>query len=160
MYGTFPSAATADDVRRRTGTTLAMGTTSSNDYLRQLLASDLIKGGVEQVFYAQGKNRRPPDENWVGSRALEPGECGFAYIPGLHSGSPLDFPVVIGPLIHGTDKIDPKPGKGKGAVCLVDGTVAEASVDRDGHVMIRGKRLLDPTNPIWGGKPPTLVWPE
>jgi len=58
------------------------------------------------------------------------------------------------------DRADKSRVDGKVVALCVDGAVMELQVDKAGHVFIRGKRLLDPANPIWNGKPPTLVWPE
>jgi hypothetical protein len=162
-YGKFPDATTLPEVQARTGTTMLLGTRTSNEYLRQLLAAEagfVPSSKVEGIFHVPGKRIKRPGGNFHGIRALEKGELGFAYIPGLSSLSPTDIPLLIGPLIPGTDKVDPSRADGKAVALCVDGSASLLKVDSAGHVMIRGKRLLDPTNPIWDGKPPTLVWPE
>ena len=162
-YGKYPDATTLPEVRARTATTMPLGTGTSNDYLRQLLAAEAgfsPSPRVEELFHIPGKRLKKPDGDFQGTRALEKGECGFAYIPGLSSSSPLDVPVVIGPLIPGTDKADILRADGKAVALRVDGSAVALRTDSAGHVLIRGKRLLDPTNSIWDGKPPTLVWPE
>ncbi|MBX3742239.1 MAG: hypothetical protein KF712_14700 [Akkermansiaceae bacterium] len=162
-YGKYPDATTIPEVQARTGTTIPLGTRTSNDYLRQLLAAEagfFPTPRVEELFHVPGKRLKRPDGDFHGTRALEKGECGFAYIPGLSSLIPTDMPLLIGPLIPGTDKVDTRRADGKAVALCVDGSAIELKVDSAGHVLIRGKRLLDPTNPIWDGKPPTLVWPE
>jgi len=51
--GGFPSASTIEAVRRDSGTALPLGTTSSNDFFRQLIALDLIK---EKPFHVDAKS--------------------------------------------------------------------------------------------------------
>lgn len=156
-FGRYPDGTTLSEVKARTGTTMILGTGSSNEYLRQLLAWNM---GNELMFHIYGPGLRRPDNHSIGGMALEKGECGFAYIPGLGSSSPLDIPVLIGPLLAGTDEVDTKRADGKIVALFADGSVKELPTDMSGHVLVRGKRLLNPTNSIWGGKPPALVWPE
>ncbi len=162
-YGRYPDTTTISEVRTRTGTDMIFGTSTSNEYLRQLLA---VEPGAnpkfpnERAYSIRGEKGALADYDIQGSRALEKGECGFAYIPGLSSLSPTDMPVLIGPLVPGTDKVDASRADGKAVALCIDGSAIELKVDSAGHVMVRGKRLLDPANPIWDGKPPTLVWPE
>ncbi len=33
-------------------------------------------------------------------------------------------------------------------------------IEKDGHVLIGGMNILDPSNPIWDGNPPVIVWPD
>jgi len=156
-YGEFPSVDTIVEVKRRTGTSLILGSSSSNDYLRQLLAADI---GSERMIYSKGTSTKRPDNRIDVSGALEKGECGFAYIPGFDCSSPPGTPVLIAGLIHGMDKVNPVVPDGIAVLVCVDGTVKEGITDKHGHLIIGGKRLLDPTNPIWKGLPPNLAWPE
>lgn len=156
-YGSYPGVNTIERVKETTGTDIPLGTASSNDFLRQLLAAGI---GNEKMCYARSQGSKKPDDIMSGSNALEKGECGFAYIPGQSSSNAMDMPVLIAGLIRGTDKVDRKTLKEKVVVLHIDGSVWEGKMDKDGHLIISGKRLLDPTNPIWGGKPPALVWPE
>ncbi|RYD46477.1 MAG: hypothetical protein EOP83_29600, partial [Verrucomicrobiaceae bacterium] len=128
-YGKFPDTTTIPEVQARTGTTLLLGTKTSNEYLRQLLAA--VSGfsspstTVEGLFHVPGERLKKPDGNFHGNRALEKGELGFAYIPGLSSLSPTDMPVLIGPLISGTDKLDISRADGKAVALCVDGSAVE-----------------------------------
>ncbi|WAC18589.1 hypothetical protein OVA24_15260 [Luteolibacter sp. SL250] len=156
-YGKYPGADTIAEVRQRTGTSLSLGTSSSNHYLRQLLAADILDEGA---FYSRGTSTKRPDRRIDVSGALEKGECGFAYVPGLDFSSPPGTPVLIAGLIHGTDRVNPAVPDGVAVLVCVDGTVKEGITDKHGHLIIGGKRLLDPANPIWKGLPPSLAWPE
>ena len=156
-YGSYPDGDTIARVKETTSTDLSLGTANSNDFFRQLLAAGY---GNENMNYARIPGSRSPDGVIAGTGALKKGECGFAYIPGLSSSDNAHTPVLITPLVPGTDKIDPVPFGGKAIILRIDGSAQEGMADKDGHLIIFGKRLLDPTNPIWNGKPPTLVWPE
>jgi hypothetical protein len=102
-----------------------------------------------------------PDGNIHGAEALKKGECGFAYLSGLSSKGRSDRPLLVTPLISGTDRFDPKAFKPSCAVVLrVDGSVAQTKLDQDGHALLGGKNALDSTHPIWEGQPPVIVWPE
>jgi len=67
------------------------------------------------------------------------------------------------PLIPGTNKFDPKPFGGNAIVLRVKGAprVDVLPINGNGEVIdSSGKHILDPTNPIWGGEVPVIVWPE
>lgn len=166
QFGKFPDADTVAPVIAGRTDIPSFTTHSSNGYFRQLLAAGI---GDERIFYTSSSGARKPDNRSSGSSALEPGECGFAYIPGFTMITNGDYPVVIAPLIAGTDRVDPRMMDGKvviqringGSVMLqVNDRSGGLGVDKDGHVLCFGKRLLDPENVIWDGRPPRLVWPE
>ena len=156
-YGKFPDAETAAAVKARTRTDLRLGAANSNDFMRQLLAAGL---GNEEIFYAPFDGSRKPDDSWEKDRALEKGECGFAYIPGYSSSSNGGYPLLISPLIRGTDRVDARALHGKVVVMTISGGATTGTVDGEGHVIVFGKRLLDPANPIWEGRSPVIAWPE
>lgn len=156
-YGKFPDVETIRLVQSKTGTSLHLGTRFSNDYFRQLLAAGI---GNEKMFYARESGSRKPDDLATGGRALEKGECGFSYIPGFSSSSNSSYPLVIAGLIPGTDLFDKSFPEGRPVVVRIDGSATMAEVDREGHVLFLGKRLLDPANPIWEARKPLIVWPE
>lgn len=98
-----------------------------------------------------------------GIHALEKGECGFAYIVGLATTTDPQpaQPLLVTPLIPGTDHFDPKPFEGKAVIYWTDGSATVSPIDKHGHILdAAGKNLLDPANPIWHGKPPVIAWPE
>jgi hypothetical protein len=156
-YGRFPDTETAAAVKARTHTDLRLGSASSNDFMRQLLAAEQ---GNEKIFYAPFDGSRKPDDSWEKARASEKGECGFAYIPGYSSSSNSNYPLLISPLIRGTDRVDAKALHGQVVVMTISGGATTGTVDGEGHVTVFGKRLLDPGNPIWEGRTPIIAWPE
>ncbi|MCW1925626.1 hypothetical protein OKA05_23915 [Luteolibacter arcticus] len=154
-YGRFPDASTIADVKEATKTTLALGTTTSNDFFRQLLAT---RNTSERIFWAPapGKRRKPNDI--LGDNALAKGECIHSYIAGL-SKNDRGLPLVMAPMIPGTTRFDPIPYGDKAVVLRIDGSASPESLDKEGRMNVRGKDPLDPSN-YWNGKAPDLKWPE
>lgn len=155
-YGSYPNPHTIPSVIARTGTTLPLGTKSSNDYFRQLIAM----GADERMFYSASKKFRPSDRRVHGGEALKKGEGGFAYIVGLSEYDNSSLPLVIGPVAPGKKRFDPKPF-GKRIVALrIDGSATCLTLRKDGKIALGGGKFLDPAFPMWDGKPITIVWPE
>lgn len=78
-YGSYPSEATAEDVAESNPDSgMTFGTTSSNDYFRQLLAAGYLDS--EKPFFAKGAYTKKPDNVMAEGKALEAGEVGFAYV--------------------------------------------------------------------------------
>ncbi len=157
-YGKFPDPGTIAAVRAKSGTLLPMGTKTSNDYFRQLLAAGIAQS--EQFFYADIAGSRKPDGRLDSSHAIEKGECGYSYLLGLSSKGNPSLPIVLTPMIPGTDRFDLKAFDGKAVMLKLDNSVTSWPIDRNGHVIIDGKNLFDPTNPVWENKPPVIAWPE
>jgi hypothetical protein len=157
-YGKFPDLSTTSPVRRETGTLRPLGATTSNDYFRQLIAAKIVQS--ESVFYAKINGCKKPDNRIEAGKALAKGECGFSYLVGLSSDGNPSRPLVVTPLIPGTDRFDPTMFHGKAVLLRMDNSVTSVPINSDGHVMSNGMNLLDPANPIWGGKPPVIAWPE
>jgi hypothetical protein len=158
-YGAYPNADTVVAVQKATGTKLALGTTTSNDFFRQLIGGGFTQS--EKIFYAARiPGVRKPDDNITGVEALKKGECGFAYFLGAKVTDNPERPLAVAPMIPGTDRFDPKAFEGKAVVLRMDNSVTSIPIDKDGHIQIEGKLLMDPTNPIWDGHPPMIVWPE
>ena len=158
-YGAYPNAGTIAAVQKATGTTLNLGTKTSNDFFRQLLATEMTQS--ERIFYAAKiPGVRKPDDNITGVEALKKGECGFAYLLGARLTDNPTRPLAAAPMIAGTDRFDPKAYEGKAVVLRQDNSVTSFNIDKDGHIHIEGKLLMDPTNPIWDGHPPMIVWPD
>ena len=154
-YGCFPDAITAADVKAPTSTGLTLGSSSSNELFRQLIATGCAH---EITFWARtGISPHKPD-NMVDTdaKALAPGECGFTYIAGLHSEADPDTPVLMAPAIRGTWRFDPEPFEGKALILRIDGTVREEVIDKHGHVTIGGLNFFDPRQPHWHGKAPDI----
>ncbi len=162
-YGHFPNATTIPMVRKANPTTtIPMGSSSSNDCFRQLIAAEIAQS--ERMFHARTSTSRKPDGVFLGTAALEKGECGFAYIAGLSSSDHPFTPIVIAPLVPGKRRFDYKLCKkyygGKAIILHLDNSASSHPVDKSGHVYIGGKDLFDPTQPFWGGKVPDVKWPE
>jgi hypothetical protein len=158
-FGQMPNPTTIDRVCQSFTTDLKLGTKSSNDFFRQLLASGITQG--EQMFYAKISSSRKPDGVITGASALAKGECGFAYFAGATKESAPSRPLVITPLICGTNRFDSERFNGKAVMLKADNSVTSLPiVKKTGKVMINGKDLMDPTHPIWEGKPPFIALPE
>jgi len=158
-YGKYPDGSTISLVRAKTSTDLDLGTTSSNEFFRQLIASGMKPS--EKIFYAKTAGVKKPDDVMIKGGALKKGECGFAYLAGLSSAGNPSRPLVVTPLIPGTDRFDPKKFDGKAIVLRIDNSVTSMTIGKDGKVMLLGKNLLDPTNPVWGASDKFVIaWPE
>lgn len=156
-YGSFPNASTAGLVATNTDTAKETGT-SANAYFRQLIRSGIAQS--EMIFYAKSSGTHKPDGNITGSHCLESGECGFALIASDSKSRPSS-PILISPLIPGTDRFDRNTYGGMAVILSLDNSVKSLPIDRKtGHVMLNGMNLLDPANPVWGGKPPVIALPE
>jgi hypothetical protein len=162
-YGRFPDASTITEVRDRTGSLTPLGTKTSNDFLRQLIVAEILP--TEVACYAAIAGCHKPDNRMGGTLTLEKGECGFSYIVGQSSKDNPERPLVVTPLIPGTNRFDPKPFNGFAIVLIIGGcpggSVRIEPINKRGEVIdSSGKHILDPANPIWAGEPPVVVWPE
>ncbi len=157
-YGKFPDPSTIAAVRAKSGTLLPLGTRTSNDYFRQLLAARIAQS--ELFFYADIADSRKPDGRMDPGHAIEKGECGYSYLLGLSSKGNPSRPIAVTPMIPGTGEFDPKAFDGKAVMLKLDNSVSSLPIDKDGHARINGRKLMDPANPIWEGKPPVIAWPE
>jgi hypothetical protein len=157
-YGSFPNEETAAQIKAKNPTDLHLAAKTSNDVCRQLIASGIVSS--EQMFYAKVKGARKPDSIITEGEVVKKGECGFSFLSELSSGGNRSRPLVVTPLIHGTDRFDPKPFQGKAVILRMDNSVTSLPINEDGHVLVDGMNLLDPRHPIWGGKPFVIVWPE
>jgi len=157
-YGAFPNEATAGLVAEKTGSLKLTGD-SSNARFRQLIRAEISQS--EAIFYTHSDGMRRPDNNFIGNLALEKGECGFAYVENLDPKDTTPRPIAMTPFVLGTDRFDTKPFNGKAFILWTDNSVKSMPIDRaTGQVMLNGKSLLDPTNPVWSGKPPVILLPE
>lgn len=157
-YGCFPDATTASKVKADTGTPLTLGSATSNQLFRQLLASGFNN---EKAYHAKINGSRKPDNLFHDdAHALAPGECGYAYIAGFDSSCDPGTILVVCPLIPGTTLFDPKPFGGKAVILYADCSATVMNIDPSGRVMWRGKDIFDPSQPIWKGKAPDIKWQE
>ena len=157
-YGSFPDSSTVEAVRSLTAADLDLGTTSSNDFFRQLIGSEIVQS--EQLFYSKIKGTRRPDNDFTKGEALKTGECGFTYFIGAKVTDNPSRPLVVTPMIPGTDRFDRKRFDGKAVVSKLDNSVSSYPINKDGHVMIHGRNLMDPHHPIWDGHAPIIAWPD
>jgi hypothetical protein len=157
-FGALPDASTIPAVTAKTSTTLALGSSSSNELFRQLIAAGTATS--EKIFWAKsaGTPRKPNDI--LGADTLKKGECAFTYLAGLSTSSDPAAPLLMAPVIPGTWKFDPKPFDGKAVVLRVDGSAKAEPIDKHGDVMIGGMNIFDPRQPYWRGKTPDIKWPE
>lgn len=156
-YGKYPDVDTIPAVKRKTGTSLSLGTKTSNDFFRQLIAAGIAIDEI--IFSAEIAGTHKPDNRIDAAHALEKGECGFAYFTGA-TGKNYNRPQAMTPMIPGTDRFDPKPFGGKAVMLRVSGEIISLPIDRDGHIIFHGMNLMDPANPIWEVNPPVIAWPE
>ena len=161
-YGAFPNAQTAKAVKEATLSTLPLGSSTSNDYFRQLIAAEICQS--EMMFYARSARTKKADNVFTGSEALKKGECAFAYIAGLTLKHPPETPIAVFPLVPGKRAFDKKlcdkHFSGRAVILHIDNSVMSHPVDASGRVWINGKDLFDPSQPFWGGKAPDVKWPE
>lgn len=163
-YSAFPNAETAKRVVELTESKLRLGAGSANEIFRQLIASEICMS--ETVFYAKIPGARKPDNDFARpDKVLAKSEVGYSYILGQSSRSPVETPLVVTPLVPGTNRFDSKPFKGMAVIMRV-GSVKTGSIDvlpinsRGEVIDSSGKHLLAADHPLWGGKTPVIVWPE
>lgn len=157
-YGKFSDSITIDAVKAKTATSLSLGTKTSNDLFRQLIAV----GGwrSESMFYAKRKGSKKPDNVILDGEALVRGECGFAYLAGQTSIGNPSRPIFVAPIIPGMDRFDPEIYDGKAIILKMDNSVTLVTIDKNGHALVNGMNVLDPKHPVWGSEEWKLVWPE
>ena len=157
-YGKYPDDSTAALIAENTNTAPETDN-SSNAYFRQLIRAGIFE--TEMPFYARTSQSRKPDNETEGSRALEPGECAFAYITNVAPDSMASRPLAMAPLVPGTSRFDPKPFDGKAVILWTDNSVTTLPIDRQtGEALLKGTSLFDPAHPVWGGTPPVIALPE
>lgn len=158
-FGAFPDGATAAAVRKKTGALLPLGTTTSNDLFRQLLAANITQS--ERMFYAHIPGAKKPDDNILGAEALKKAECGFTYLLGARITDNPSRPLVVTAMIPGSDRFDKNNAlEGRAVVLRMDNSVTALPIDKDGHVMLDGRNMMDPHHPIWDGHAPVIAWPD
>ncbi len=77
-YGSFPDSTTVATVQSNTGTALTLGTSTSNDFFRQLIAANYVDS--DKIFYTKTAYTVKPSGNITASACLTAGEVGFGYI--------------------------------------------------------------------------------
>ena len=167
-YGSFPDSTTATEVKEATETTLTLGTASSNDYFRQLIAAEVSQS--EAMFYAKTAFSKKPDNVYNGQNALERGEVGFGYIMNTNTafstaGNPAR-PIIAAPLAFpfSTGQFDTDMYDFKAVVLRIDNSVQSLPILKSSKLaqLGGGKNLLQTgEETIWGtGVTPTMVNPD
>ena len=157
-YGRFPDDITAVEVKRKIGTKLTLSDRTSNDMFVQLIAAGMAEEGF---FDTHSKSVKTPDGVCNSdATALEHNETGFAYISGLSSKGNPSSPIVFGPVIPGTTRLDAKAFAGRAVVLYLDNSVTSLPIGPDGKISYFGGDMLDPKNPVWGGQTFTVKWPK
>jgi len=158
-YGRFPDASTIADVQSKTHTSLALGTSYSNDYFRQLIANGVT---YEKIFWAPIPATPRKPNNVLGPDALKKGECSFAYVAGLSSSDDPGTPLAMTPMLPGTEQFDPDVFGDKAVILRIDGSAKPETIRTDNRkVSVQGGRtLFEPGMWYWNGKKPDLKWAE
>ncbi len=159
-YDGFPDASIIPKISKSPapGNTWKFGTKSSNDYFRQLIASGI--GQSEVMFYCKAVGTVKPDNIMTDARSLEKGDCGYTYFLGARDGDRTSRPLVVAPMIPGTDRFDPRPFQGKAVILKMDNSVISVAIQKDGRVVLDGRNLMDPHHPVWDGHAPVIAWPD
>ena len=164
-YGSFPDRETAKQVIALTDTSLDLTGDTANDYFRQIIAAGIVKS--EDPFFAiSAYSRHTPDNNFVGTHALQAGEVGFGYIMNGDKAMPGNDPeavIAATPLLMGgrNGEFDPKPMAGRAVLIRLDSSVKLARIRPDHQVDLgNGKTLLD-TGPdtVWGNAVAPVIKP-
>ena len=108
---------------------------NSNEAFRNLYYLNYLT--TEKIFYVAGSGwtRNEPDEKTDGAHALAPGECAYAYCPGLSDASNPRLPILADAFSTtvGTYAKDPAGSKGaiwKGKVAIVVRADGSSKVER------------------------------
>lgn len=158
-YGAFPSSATSRLVKASSHSSWTLGDATSSELFQQLLVSGCAS--QEDYFYARTPWSKTPDnDSSTESKALEAGECGFAYIAGLSLKDDPFTPVCVSPLEPGKLTFDREQFDGKAVIVRIDNNVVALPIDPSGHVILNGLDLFDPRQPFWHGKTPDVKWPK
>jgi hypothetical protein len=131
-HGSFPNEETAAQIKAKNPTDLHLAAKTSNEVCRQLIASGIISN--EQMFYAKVKGAQKPDGIITAGEVVKKGQCGFSFLSVRSSGGNCSRPLVVTPLIHGTDRFDPKPFQGKTVILRMDNSVTSLTINEDGHI--------------------------
>lgn len=159
-YGSYPSEATGTEVAESNPDSgMTFGTTTSNDFFRQLLAAGYLDS--EKPFFAKGAYTKKPDNVMSQGKALAAGEVGFAYVMATtteplsssgNSGRPLLVASVNNGLTDGT--FDPDVYDRKAVVYRLDSSASIESIrPSDKKVIIGGGKTLlqgGDKDTVWG----------
>ncbi|RYD44998.1 MAG: hypothetical protein EOP85_09165 [Verrucomicrobiaceae bacterium] len=158
-YGKFPDETTIEMVERKAPAGMILGNSSANDLLRQLIASGIASD--ERMFHAKIPGSRKPDGRIAGDEALGKGEVGFSYLAGMSTAGNPSRPVLVTPVIPGTNRFDRDVFDGGAVMLKIDNSAISIRIEKSGHFVKDRKHILDPANPVWGTVEKwKLFWPR
>jgi hypothetical protein len=154
-FGSFPNEETATVVKEAMKTKADLKAATANDCFYQLIAAGMVQTDIMFSFESPAEGEGPKSKPLLN---LE--KCTFSYLSGMNAAGNPSRPLVVAPLVPGTRFFDRKALGGKAIVLNVDNSVNTLPIEQDGTVMMNGMDLLDPAQPFWGGKVPTIRWPK
>lgn len=166
-YGSYPSDATAATITTNgEDKGLTLTGTYSNDYLRQLIATDTITS--ERNFFAKGAKIIKPDNAMEAGKALAKGEVGFAYImenatDSLSSSSNAGRALLVSSILDkAAQTFDPDVYDKKAIVLRIDSSATSESIRTDKKCLVGGgKTLFDSgAGTVWDTVTPDIKEPE
>jgi len=143
-YGRFPTDVIPESEIKTPVGFIQDGT--SNSLLGQLSFRFGDDGLFEACFRhlgIDGKYHLPDYIIQPAHRTLETGECGYSYVSGLSLNSPPKTPILLFPMIPGTQRFHPGPLDGKALIITVDGTEQYLDIGKDGKVAELDAKLND-----------------
>lgn len=160
-YGSYPDVSTATTVTERTASPIIVAApTSSNDFLRQLIASGVLDS--ETNFYAKASYTKKPDGvcNTTGT-ALAAGEVGFSYITNTAAGNAISSGnsgrvLLAAPMLGATQNFDAGVLGGKAIIAKLDSSatmvdIAKSGPAKDSFFLAPGKKVTDNgDDTVWG----------
>ena len=160
-YGSFPEnvlAGTNPGTQQPylpDATNYTLGTTSSNDYFRQLFAANITNS--EAMFFAKDGEARKPDGVITAGGALIAGEVGFGYLmksatDGLSTAGNPARVIAASPVLTATT-FNPDPFDKKAVILRIDNSVASVNIKADNTALVGGNKDLfegGATDTIWG----------
>ena len=167
-WGSYPDDSTGADITEDLESDLSFGSSSSNDYFRQLIATGYID--QEKPFFARSSYiTKKGDNNMQGAECLAAGEVGFAYFmgsggEGLGNSGNSGRPVVAAAIKDGdtSGAFEEDIYNRKAVILRVD---TSASIDTirpsDGKVVLGGGKTLMDTGEgtVWGDLQPEIKAP-
>jgi hypothetical protein len=157
-YGRFPDSTTATRLHVQEDGFDYLGTTSSNDLFRQIIATGRRQ---ETIYFAASSVTPRKPNNILGIDALARGECSFAYVSGFSASDDPSTPLAMAPVIPAKRCFERRKSYNNNAVILfIDGSVRSLPINRSGQVQLNGMDLFDPRQTFWGGTVPDVKWPE
>jgi hypothetical protein len=137
-FGSYPNDETIKEVNEAfPNHGYDLSGTSSNAAFRQLLAAGILKN--EEI--------------------IQKGKCNFAYVANQSTSGNSSRPILLSPVIPGTNKFNSKDGII--LVLKIDNSVSSYKIGKAGEIYDNdGLDILSTSHPIWKGKAPDIRYPE